>query len=370
MIQFANNAAECCYSPPVTTDNSGIATPMLTIYSEDHKLQDGRAELSEGELVRPFERPERAYYIIDRVREVALGEVLPPEDFGLGPIERIHDKRLVKFLAEAWDMWTAEGRENDALPLCWPIRGLRSIEPETIDGKLSYFSFDAGTPITPGTWGAIRSSANVALTGAKHLLAGAKGVFSLCRPPGHHAHADFYGGYCFFNNAAIAAQHLLDKGCARVSILDVDYHHGNGTQAIFYERSDVQFLSIHADPVQEYPFFLGHSDETGNGPGRGLNHNYPLPWGTTWDAWSAALDDACERIIDYSPDAIVVSLGVDTYKQDPISHFLLDTEHYPLIGARIAELNRPALFVMEGGYAIEQVGVNAVGVLTGFDEAA
>jgi Deacetylases, including yeast histone deacetylase and acetoin utilization protein len=252
------------------------------------------------------------------------------------------------------------------------VRGLGqgpSRVPESIDGKLSYYSFDAGTPITAGTWKAITASVNTALEGAERLAGGEKAVFSLCRPPGHHAHRDFYGGYCFFNNAGLAAQHLLDKGCARVSVLDVDYHHGNGTQALFYDRADVQFLSIHADPKTDFPFFLGHADEYGQGPGRGHNHNYPLPNGTGWEGWSAALTQACETISDYAPDALVVSLGVDTFKDDPISSFTLETEHYPRIGAEIAALNKPTLFVMEGGYAIDAIGVNTVNVLDGFNKA-
>ena len=343
---------------------------MLTIFSPDHRFQDGRSELNDGMIMKPFEKPERAEMIISRVRDVNLGEVRTPDDAGIDPIARIHDKRLIKFLEEAWELWAAEGRDNDALPLCWPVRGMGNREPETIDGRLSYFSFDAGTPITPGTWRAITSSANTAVSGAGALVTGEQAVFSLCRPPGHHAHADFYGGYCFFNNAAIAAQYLLDKGCARISIIDVDYHHGNGTQSIFYGRSDVQFLSIHADPRFEFPFFLGHADEIGEGAGYGHNHNYPLPWGSDWDRWSEALETACRRIEDFAPDAIIVSLGVDTYKEDPISQFTLDTDAFPRIGERLAALNRPTQFVMEGGYAIEAIAVNAVGVLTGFESAS
>ncbi|MBV6633962.1 MAG: histone deacetylase family protein [Alphaproteobacteria bacterium] len=342
---------------------------MLTIFSEDHEFQNGRSELTDGQLVRPFERPERARMIIERVREMKLGDIEAPIDMGLDPIRRIHDPGLVDFLAVAWDLWAAEGRENDALPLCWQVRGLNPREPESIDGKLSYFSFDAGTPITPGTWRAVRSSANTALTGAAWLIRGEKAVFSLCRPPGHHAHADVYGGYCFLNNAAIAAQHLLDGGCARVSIIDVDYHHGNGTQSIFYNRPDVQFLSIHADPRHEFPFFLGHVDERGQAAGRGHNFNYPLPWGTGWDRWSVALQEVLDEVDVFAPDALVVSLGVDTFEKDPISQFTLGTDCFPRIGEALAGINRPVLFVMEGGYAIDEVGVNVVNVLTGFEQA-
>ena len=232
---------------------------------------------------------------------------------------------------------------------------------------MGYYSFDAGTPITAGTWQAAQSSADVAVTAAKLLAEGGHpAIFALCRPPGHHAAADLYGGYCFLNNAAIAAQYLIDGGAERVAILDVDYHHGNGTQAIFYDRPDVLFLSLHGDPREEYPFFLGWADERGDGPGEGFNVNYPLPWGTGFPAWSEALEDACKRVADYAPDVLLVSLGVDTFKGDPISKFRLESDDFTTYGARIARLGLPTLFVMEGGYAVEQVGVNTVNVLQGF----
>ena len=343
---------------------------MRTIYSERHRLQDGQAELIDGQLLPCFEQPLRAELIVARVREVGLGEVLSPDEHGVQPLRRVHSEPFLRFLEGAWEAWVAEHGAWDALPLCWPTRGLRQIEPDSIDGKLSYFSFDAGTPITAGTWQAARSAADVALTGAQLIASGAeRAAFALCRPPGHHAARDCYGGYCFLNNAAIAAQALRDQGAARVAILDVDYHHGNGTQAIFYERADVLFLSLHADPRQEFPFFLGHADETGTGAGAGCNRNYPLPWGTGFEVWSAALADACGHIETFRPDALVVSLGVDTFEGDPISRFRLRSDDFPRVGARIAQLGLPTLFAMEGGYAIEAIGVNAVAVLTGFEQA-
>jgi acetoin utilization deacetylase AcuC-like enzyme len=176
------------------------------------------------------------------------------------------------------------------------------------------------------------------------------------------------GGYCYINNAAVVAQWFRDQGAKSVSILDVDYHHGNGTQEIFYRRGDVQVLNLHGDPMTEYPFFLGHRDETGDGEGQGFNLNYPMPSGTGWDAWNASLEDACTKLSAYAPDVVVVSLGVDTFEKDPISQFKLKSTDYPRIGRRIAKLGLPTLFVMEGGYAVEEIGINAVGVLTGFEE--
>lgn len=341
---------------------------MLTIYSDTHRLHHGKAELIDGTLKPCFEMPRRADMVLGRVREVGLGDIVPPRDFGRHPLTRVHTERYVHFLEHAWQDWTASGRDYDALPLVWPVRDLRLDRvPRDIDGRLGFFSFDAGVPITAGTWQAITDSANVALTGQAAVTGGARAAFALCRPPGHHAAAEYMGGYCYLNNAAIAAQAFLDDGAGRVSILDVDYHHGNGTQSIFYHRRDVQFLSLHGDPDVEYPYFLGFADETGAGKGEGYNHNYPLPHGTAWPDYAAALDNACARIAAYGPDVLVISLGVDTFEHDPISQFRLRNADYLEIGRRIARLGRPTLFVMEGGYAVEDIGINAVNVLMGFE---
>lgn len=343
---------------------------MKTVYSEKHRGHAGQSELNEGAVVPGFERPERADFVLARVRSERLGDVVAPKAHDLATARKVHRPDYLDFLPTVWDRWTAEGRSGAALPFCWPTRGLRADRrPDCIDGLLGYYSFDAGAGIVAGSWEAIKASHDTALTGADLLQAGERAAFALCRPPGHHAGSGFMGGYCYINNAAVAAQRLLDQGAARISVLDIDYHHGNGTQEIFYARADVQVINIHADPMQEYPYFLGHSDETGADDGAGFNFNYPLPFGTGYEAWAEALDDGCEKLKGYRPDAIIVSLGVDTFEKDPISRFKLQSRHYPLIGARIAALQLPTLFVMEGGYAVEEIGVNAVGVLTGFKGA-
>lgn len=343
---------------------------MITVYSDDHRFQHGQAELHDGKLVPCFEMPRRADLILARVTSVGLGPVVAPRAFGLDPVRRVHADDFVDFLGVAWDAWAAEHGAHDALPFTWLAPGMRRDKPPNhIDGKLGYYSFDAGTPITAGTWRAITAAANVALTGADLVAGGVRSVFALCRPPGHHAGRAFYGGYCFFNNAAIAAQALRDRGAGRVAVLDIDYHHGNGTQDIFYDRDDVFVASLHADPVQEYPYFLGFADETGTGSGEGCTANYPLAWGTGWDAYAEALDHALTRIAGFGAEALVLSLGVDTYKGDPISQFLLDSADFITIGRLLAALGLPTLIVMEGGYAVDAIGVNAVNVLQGFEEA-
>lgn len=345
---------------------------MLTVYSDDHRLHCGQGEMVDGQIHPCFEKPSRADTVLARVREQNLGEVIEPKDFGIQPIQRIHDHGYVEFLRNAWDRWAAEGHQCDLLPTAFPGRRLRRDGPipTALHGQLGHYCFDTEAPITAGTWQAIYSSAQVALTAQQHIQQGARSAFALCRPPGHHAGSDIMGGYCFFNNVAIASQAFLDQGATKVAILDVDYHHGNGTQEIFYQRNDVCFASIHGDPLVEYPYYLGHADETGEAAGLGFNHNYPLPHGTDWIEWSAALNAACAQIEAYAPDVLVISLGVDTFKDDPISQFRLDSADYLQIGRRIAALNLPTLFVMEGGYAVDAIGVNAVNVLQGYEANA
>ena len=341
---------------------------MLTIYSADHKLHHGNGELMNGQIVPCFEMPRRAELVLERVRTVKLGEVISPRDYGVAPLASVHSPAYITFLETAWTDWSAFGRDFDALPMTWPVRGMnQSREPQHIEAKLGFYSFDGGAPIKAGTWRAVYSSAQVALEGAAQLSQ-LSSAFALCRPPGHHAASDYMGGYCYINNAAVAAQALLDAGATRVAIVDIDYHHGNGTQSIFYSRDDVLVVNLHGDPVFEYPFFLGHADELGSGAGEGYNLNLPLPAGTGFEVWFAALEVACARVARFAPDAVVVSLGVDTFMDDPISQFRLASDDYLWIGQRIAALALKTLFVMEGGYAVEAIGVNAVNVLTGFEE--
>jgi acetoin utilization deacetylase AcuC-like enzyme len=341
---------------------------MKIIYSADHELHASPGELLFGEFTPAFEKPERAALVLARAREIGLGEVLAPEVFPLEAITRVHAPGMVELLRTANAEWQALGRTGAVYPYTWRGPGMRTDRaPTSLDGRLAFYSFDCGTPITATSWQAIKSSVDVALTGAKWLNSGERAVFSLCRPPGHHAGANHFGGYCFLNNAAIAVQKLLDDGAKRVAVLDVDYHHGNGTQHIFYNRDDVLFVSLHGHPDEEFPYLLGYEDETGAGAGAGYNVNYPLRWGTQWPEYESALEAGIKRIADYAPDALVISLGVDTYKNDPISHFQLEHEHFTEIGAYIAGLGLPTLFVMEGGYAVAEIGINAVNVLTGFE---
>jgi acetoin utilization deacetylase AcuC-like enzyme len=225
---------------------------------------------------------------------------------------------------------------------------------------------DVGTPIAAGTWAAAYAGAQVALSALQPLLAGATQTsFALCRPPGHHAGADYCGGYCYLNNAAIVAEAAITAG-RRVAILDIDYHHGNGTQDLFWRRANPLFVSIHADPATDYPFYWGHGDEVGEGDGKGATLNLPLPQGTALPAYRAALAQALTGIAAFAPDLLVISFGADTFAGDPISHFALQTGDFTALGSDIAALDVPSLIVMEGGYAVAALGANVAAFLAGF----
>ena len=340
---------------------------MKTGYTKNHILRNSKTELFGGELVKPFERPERMEYILNEIKTRKLGAILDPVNFDMDIIYKIHDKKYVDFLNNAWNEWVALGFKGEAIPTVYPSRSMNSdVVPTFIEGKLGYYCLANETSISEGTVEAAYESVKVALTAAD-MLDEEKSVFALCRPPGHHASKDQYGGYCFFNNVAIAAEKLKEKGAKRIFILDIDFHHGNGTQAIFYYRSDVFFVSLHGDPKNAFPHFLGHADEKGSGEGVGYNCNYPMPPGTPYDVWTKSLDDSISKIQNFSPDALIVSLGVDTYENDPISFFKLKSDDFFDVGRKIASINLPTLFVMEGGYAIKEIGVNTVNTLKGFE---
>ena len=340
---------------------------MKTVYTKNHILRNSKTELFGGELVKPFERPERMEYILNEIKTRKLGAILDPVNFDMDIIYKIHDKKYVDFLNNAWNEWVALGFKGEAIPTVYPSRSMNSdVVPTFIEGKLGYYCLANETSISEGTVEAAYESVKVALTAAD-MLDEEKSVFALCRPPGHHASKDQYGGYCFFNNVAIAAEKLIEKGAKRIFILDIDFHHGNGTQAIFYDRSDVFFVSLHGDPKNAFPHFLGHADEKGSGEGVGYNCNYPMPPGTPYDVWTKSLDDSISKIQNFSPDALIVSLGVDTYENDPISFFKLKSDDFFDVGRKIASINLPTLFVMEGGYAIKEIGINTVNTLKGFE---
>jgi acetoin utilization deacetylase AcuC-like enzyme len=273
----------------------------------------------------------------------------------------------VRFLASAWQEYQRDVRPvHDVVPDVFAMPGLRGrSEPARVAARLGWWCYETTTPLTAGSYDAARSAVDCALAATDDVLGGASVAYGLCRPPGHHAATSLYGGYCFFNNAAIAAAHAVAATGGRVVVLDVDYHHGNGTQQIFYERDDVAYVSLHGDPTRAYPYHTGFADETGVGRGSGCTCNVPLPPGTDDEAYLAALDQALEAVAAFSPEVIVVSLGVDTYADDPICDLALSTDGFARCGRAVAELGVPMVVLQEGGYADAALGANVRSWLLG-----
>jgi acetoin utilization deacetylase AcuC-like enzyme len=334
---------------------------MRCFFSPRQLAHAPAVELHNGAFEPFAEHPGRARSILD-----AIGPTEEPEDYGEAPLLAVHPRAYLDFLRHTFEDWRAAGRPGDAVPYTWPVVRRRPLALDRIDARLGLFSYDASTPVAEGSWESAYWSAQTALSALDAVLAGAGAAFALCRPPGHHAGADFMGGYCYLNSAAIAAEAAIAAGKRRVAILDIDYHHGNGTQDIFYGRGDVLFVSIHADPATDYPFYWGHADEAGESEGEGATLNLPLPQGASLREYAPALHRALERIAAFAPDLLVCCYGADTYAGDPISHFRLETGDYPRLARPIAGLGLPTVIAMEGGYAVDRLGANVAAFLSGF----
>jgi len=328
---------------------------MRCFWDERQRAHTPAGEFFNGAMHPPAEHGGRVDAILS-----AIGPTETPADQGLDPLLAVHSADYLEFLRTAKDQWRKAGREGDAFPYTFPVVGRRPLQLNRIDASLGLYSFDTSTPIAEGTWEAAYSAAQTALAAMDAVLGGERSAFAFCRPPGHHAGADYLGGYCYFSNAAIAAARAVSVG-RRVAILDVDYHHGNGTQDIVSGRDGIAFASIHADPATDYPFFWGYADET-----RGNILNLPLPRGTNWNAYQPALTQALDWIEAFRPDLLIVSYGADTYEGDPISCFTLRTSDYGPMARRIASLGLPTAIVMEGGYAVDALGANVTEFLSGF----
>jgi acetoin utilization deacetylase AcuC-like enzyme len=349
----------------VTRAGACYSFGMLIVASDAHRAHHPREPfLDRGLLIDSPEIPERADRILEAIAGSGIGRPREPRPFGLGPITRVHSPEYLEFLEHAHARWreaTGLDETSEAGAYARPIRDQPHVELEHIIAQLGWYSHDTD-PILAGTYSAAVAAVDVTLTAWEAVADGSERVaYALARPPGHHAATDSFAGYCYLNNAAVAAQAWTDRG-ARVAIVDVDYHHGNGTQQIFYDRDDVLFVSIHADPAFEYPFFLGFTDERGWGAGEDCNRNFPLPAGADWETYAGALAPALAAVDKFGPDAVIVSLGVDTAAEDPDT-FELVAGDYPRLGAELAALDRPTLVVQEGGYCLDVVGRNVVGVL-------
>lgn len=337
---------------------------MKAYFADEQRRHDPKSFLSSGAPKPNPEVPERIERLLGGAK--AAGCIVErPKSFGLGPIAAIHTPEYIEFLQRIFERWQRiEGASAEVIPNIHPIaRG--GSRPDSAVGQAGYHMADTSCPISEQTFESSCWSAWTAVAAAEAIDAGAPSAYALCRPPGHHAFADVAGGFCFFNNSGIAAQRLR-KSADRVAILDVDLHHGNGTQGVFYRRADVLTVSIHADPVRFYPFFWGYADERGEGPGLGYNLNLPLERKSGDEIFLQALAAGIRRIEAFAPDALVVALGLDAFEGDPFGGLSVSTPGFARIGEAIATLDLPTVIVQEGGYLCDALSDNLTSFLTGF----
>lgn len=328
---------------------------MKTFFHPEQLLHHPKTYLSRGQMRVPQEVPERAVKILRAVEKLKF-PVCEPADFGMQPLKDVHGGPYLHFLEAAFARWKE-------MPADWGDEVMSNIfvrEPNALRGILAEaarYLADGSCPVGEFTWRSAYWSAQSALAGAHELLAGNQHAYALCRPPGHHARREAAGGFCYLNNSAIAAQ-ALRKKMKRVVVLDTDMHHGQGVQEIFYDRSDVFYISIHGDPTNFYPAVAGFDDEQGTGAGEGFNLNLPMPHGSDEVTFFARLDEAIFAIRKFNPDALVLSLGFDIYKDDPQSKVGVSNEGFRLLGRKIREIDLPTLVVQEGGYHLESLELN------------
>ena len=336
---------------------------MKVVFAAEQKRHHPAHFLSSGAAQANPEVPERADRLLAAALECGLQRA-EPEDYGLAPLAAVHTPEYLQFLQNIYRRWGyIEGASSEVIPNIHPDRR-DGAYPASAVGQAGFHMADTGCPISADTWSSALASAHTAVHGARLLLQGEWACYALSRPPGHHAARDFAAGFCYLNNSAIAAQVLLEAH-PRVAVLDVDVHHGNGTQDIFYQRSDVLTVSIHADPERFYPFFWGHAGERGSGAGLGYNLNLPLPRGTADEAYLQTLDKALERIRGFAPGALVVALGLDAYEGDPFQGLAVTTAGFGRIARAIRTMGIPMLVVQEGGYLCDGLGDNLAAFLRG-----
>jgi len=348
---------------------------MKIVYHPDTLSHRLPVYLSRGAM-RPLpEQPERSEALAAMLAGRGEALILPP-DYGSGPLAAVHSPAYLAFLESAYRRWAALPNASEIVIPNVHRPWAEASYPTGIVGQVGFHSYDGACPIGPDTWSAASAAANSAVHAA-HLVAGAAGnmvdraAYVLCRPPGHHASRDMAGGFCYLNNVAVAAQACLPLLAARgrparVAILDVDVHHGNGTQDIFYDRDDVLFVSVHADPAEFYPFMAGMAHERGRGRGLGYNVNLPLPIGSDEPSVLAAMGEALATIGRFGPEILLISLGFDTFHRDPLAAFGVTTPGFARLGQMIASAGLPTVLVQEGGYAVDDLAANLGSFLDGF----
>lgn len=328
---------------------------MKTFFHPEQLLHHPRSYYSRGQMRQPQELPERASAILQAVQQMGLA-VAQPADHGMAPLLAVHSAPYLEFLESAHAQW-------QQMPADWGAEVMSNVfvrEPNALRGILAQaaaYLADGSCPVGPSTWRSAYWAAQAAVAGARAVLGGDRHAYALCRPPGHHARRAAAGGFCYLNNAAIAAQELRQQH-ARVLVLDTDMHHGQGIQEIFYDRDDVVYVSVHGDPTNFYPAVAGFADETGHGAGEGFNLNLPMPHGSPESVFFDRLDQALAAIGDYRPDAMVFSLGFDIYKDDAQSQVAVSSEGFHRLGQAVARLGLPTVVVQEGGYHLPTLGLN------------
>lgn len=349
---------------------------MLVYASQDHRAHNPtELHLFAGEALPPREIPARADTILGALQDSGLADVREPDPLDSDPsaldlLSRVHTEAYLAFLQTAYERWRAltgnDGR-GEAMPFVRPILGPSFTVPDHVLAEMGRYSNDAD-PLLAGTWRAASSAAACAVGAARSVVSGdADAAYALARPPGHHAGPENFGGYCYLNNSAIAAE-LVTVAGGRAATLDVDTHAGNGTQAVFWHRSDVLSVSLHIDPSVEYPYFQGYPGERGAGDGEGYNQNLTMDRGTQWPTYAPVLEEACRLVDGFGPDVVVVALGVDTAVEDGV--LALEGEDYLRLGECLARLGRPTVLVQEGGYDLRVLGNNVAAVIEGFAQAS
>jgi acetoin utilization deacetylase AcuC-like enzyme len=346
---------------------------LPVVWHEGCLLHEPGGEVWLGVWETGTEIPSRAQVLFDSL-SAAGAEVIAATSHDDAAILAVHDPALVEHLATVWGQWEAAGfpfrhGRRRVVPYVFPTDGLLDgmpmRSPAALHGRLGRFCYDTMTLIGPGTWPAVRSAADVALTAADLVAGGAHFAYALCRPPGHHAGPAAYGGSCYLNNAAIAAQALLDSGAGRVAVIDIDAHHCNGTQAIFYARDDVYVGSVHVDPgAGWFPHYVGYAEERGAEDGLDANHNVPLAPGAGDAEWLAAVGVLCDDVAARGAEAVVLSLGLDAAASDPESPLEVSAQGYRRAAARVGALG-PVVAVQEGGYDLNSLGELAIAALSG-----
>lgn len=336
---------------------------MKSFYHPNIKLHHPQTYLSRGQMRKPQEIPDRVEGILEGLAQMDL-PVVEPADYGKAPLLAVHDSAYLDFLETAHRRWKEipqdwgdEVMSNVYVRHPNPLRGIL--------GEAAKYLADGSCPVGPYTWTSSYWAAQSAVAAAEAVLAGDRKAYALCRPPGHHARRDAAGGFCYINNAAVAAQHLRKK-YAKIAVLDTDMHHGQGVQEIFYGRDDVLYVSVHGDPTNFYPVVAGFDDEHGEGTGKGFNLNLPMPHGSSEQVFFDKVQIAIDTLNRFKPDVLVLALGFDIYKDDPQAQVAVSTEGFARLGQIVSRLNLPTVVVQEGGYHLGAMAENTKSFFTGF----